>query len=996
MSHPNPALFVGRHRELEELRAGHVAAQEGHGSFWLVSGPIGIGKSTLLGHLEREARQAGFTVLSGRVLRDPPSPLAAFEHLFSPLPPVGSAPPPESTSRAPASFVILEQERPAQFWPALAALRPAGPCVVVTRDRRAVPAGSPAANGAAVQVLRLSRGEGADHVSPANLDAIGQRLEEHLRAVPGGTVALPEVEYLVVQNSFLAVLRLLQYLRESAETTGGQVVVSLNPRSLDAKERALIEAEGEIGNVSPAPPSRPSPASEPSPALGPRLLRYLDRIEEAARHRPLLLLLDDLQWADAQSAHTLQFLVRNTRSLPVQIVGAMRTEYLEGSHIGGVPVNESLDRLARDRLLHRVALPGLTLEHQARMLEGLLGGPLAVAAREDSPLADVLRPTQGNPLFLRELTENLVERGWLVQTGGSWILSLPVMDGHRMPSTASLHRLVSQRLLRLSRQEREWIETAALVGLYFDLDPVNAALGVPAEDGQKIAAGLSGRGALVTPPSGGSGPWSFAHPFLWEKVLEETPALRGQALASSLAKWWSTTRPEEWDTIARLYQGAGPSPEALEWTRRGIERALQTHHRPSLERSARWLVDWLGSGPAEGVAWLDPALALAEGLRALGAPTEAERLVRALHHEGWPPPGGWKVSLALADILIEEARLEEAEAVLQATRKELEGAPGAVLPEIDARFEIVRADLRMHQGDPGSAGRGASRGLELLGTSGEPRWRSRALDLLGRIHLRQGDLDGAARSFSEGEELSRRLGLPRELALHREGKGEVEWRKGRLEAARECFEDAIAGARATGDVPSTAAHLLDLARVLEHSGKGPEAERAILESLKVSEQFDLLWSAGTALLRLGERETARGRWSDAREHVGLALNRFTLAGDARSRREARWLLLRLRGETGDPRGALEELRQEPPEEGAGHVTEGRLRELVGDVAGARRALEQAWEESEDLPLPEKAVLRREQARLERVAGEAGRAIEMEEEASRLGPPRPDTGRMRSI
>ena len=117
------------------------------------------------------------------------------------------------------------------------------------------------------------------------------------------------------------------------------------------------------------------PGLEPSPALEPVQARFrlfdciASFLKRAAQSRPLLLVLDDLHWADKPSLLLLEFLARLLGDSHILVVGCYRDVELSRQH----PLSETLGQLAREPVFQRELLRGLTEEETGRFIETAAG-----------------------------------------------------------------------------------------------------------------------------------------------------------------------------------------------------------------------------------------------------------------------------------------------------------------------------------------------------------------------------------------------------------------------------------------------------------------------------------------------------------------------------------------------------------------------------------------------------------------------------------------------
>ena len=137
--------------------------------------------------------------------------------------------------------------------------------------------------------------------------------------------------------------------------------------------------------------------------------------------QPILIILDDLQWADPSSFGLLHYLARNMRSAHALILGTYRIEELE-EQVGGKPtLLDTLRFMRSEDLVEEITLGRLGKTEVKTLLNALLYG--------DAPeqlVNAIYLGTEGNPLFIIETLKLLVEDKVLVRVDGSWTLSKPI------------------------------------------------------------------------------------------------------------------------------------------------------------------------------------------------------------------------------------------------------------------------------------------------------------------------------------------------------------------------------------------------------------------------------------------------------------------------------------------------------------------------------------------------------------------------------------------
>ena len=208
------------------------------------------------------------------------------------------------------------------------------------------------------------------------------------------------------------------------------------------------------------------PAQEPEAAR----FRLFDSIttflKNVARRQPLMLVLDDLHWADRASLLLLEFLVREIESSSMLLVGAYRDVEVTRSH----PLTQTLGALVREQLFQRVQLDGLTQKEVGELVEGSAGITLTVEASEV-----IHKRTDGNPFFVGEVTRQATLNDITEDQGWASIIPEGVRDA------------IGRRLNRLSEQCNEMLTTASVVGREFEFRLLISLMGGTTED-QLLAA----------------------------------------------------------------------------------------------------------------------------------------------------------------------------------------------------------------------------------------------------------------------------------------------------------------------------------------------------------------------------------------------------------------------------------------------------------------------------------------------------------------------------
>jgi len=469
--------------------------------------------------------------------------------------------------------------------------------------------------------------------------------------------------------------------------------------------------------------------------------------------RPLVLVLDDLHWADEPSLLLLRFVARRLSGTGLLLLGTYRDVELGRHH----PLAGTLGELAGLEATRRLSLRGLDAPGVARYIE-------LTAGTDASPaLAEAVREqTDGNPFFVAEVVRLLASEGRLADGG-------PLADGLEIPQ--GVREVVGRRLDRLSDSTNETLRLAAVCGRRFRASVLER---ISDQRSERVSGALreASDARLVIPSRSDVDLHSFAHALVRETLLAEVPAARLAAIhgeiGSALEEVHAGSLDRHLSELAHHHLVAAPGGDtgrAIDYARRAAAQArerLAYEEAAGLLRRALEVLD-LGSAP-------DPELRL-ELMVELG---EAER--RSGHYRDARSTLDQAASIArelgrrddLARIAIDICALSEAGVIDEPVIELLEEA----LTSCGEGDSALRAELlsglaqQLYWIDP--AGRSTQLGLEAVEMArrvGDPRALAAALvrrQFTGGIG--RAETERRLREGAELHDLAKRLG-DRELEL---------------------------------------------------------------------------------------------------------------------------------------------------------------------------------------------------------------------------------------
>jgi len=361
-------------------------------------------------------------------------------------------------------------------------------------------------------------------------------------------------------------------------------VLSVYLASLDdAAVTAVVgDAGAELTRLVPELRAR-LPGLDAPPAADPETERHrlfaavVGVVERAAARTPLLLVIDDLHWADRSSLLLLRQLVSAPRLGPVLLVGTLRDNELAPGHA----LVEALATMEREQPLARLRLEGLDQDEV-----GALVGAWHGRDAPEETIRAIHGETNGNPFFVKQLVRHLEESG---TAGGP----LPAQD---FGVPAGLRDVIVSRVARLPPQASSVLSVAALIGRDFDLGLLEAVMDL-GEDELLDCLDASVRAGMLVEIASTPGRYSFVHALLRTSLERDLTATRRARLHRRIGEEIEQRHRDRLDPhlvdLVRHFAAAGP-----EEVDRAVAYGLQAADQATARLAYKEAVDLVGAALA--------------------------------------------------------------------------------------------------------------------------------------------------------------------------------------------------------------------------------------------------------------------------------------------------------------------------------------------------------------------------------------------------------------
>jgi class 3 adenylate cyclase len=284
--------------------------------------------------------------------------------------------------------------------------------------------------------------------------------------------------------------------------------------------------------------------------------------------RPLVVIVEDLHWLDAESALFLVDLAAAVPSASVLLLANYRPDYREAWSTA------------------RLRLEPLGPDDAKALVMTLLGENVALGALGDL----VLAKAEGNPFFMEEIVQALVEQG---------VLERGPLAGLRLP--ASVQEVLAARIDRLDLPTKALLQTLAVVGRRADIELAREVTGEPDEDLRGRLAALEAGEFLYEERSRAGGEYVFKHALTQEaayaSLLGDRRRVLHERTARAIERLFATGLDDHYGAIAHHYSRSGNAEKAIEYLALAAEQAAARSANAEAERHLTTAIQSLGTLP---------------------------------------------------------------------------------------------------------------------------------------------------------------------------------------------------------------------------------------------------------------------------------------------------------------------------------------------------------------------------------------------------------------
>jgi len=630
-------------------------------------------------------------------------------------------------------------------------------------------------------------------------------------------------------------------------------------------------------------------------------IRIADQVLEmlVSDPQPLLLLLEDLQWAEESSLFVLNYLARNVRDKKIMILGTLRPDE-------SLTLQNTIAKMKDEDIL----FTEITLEKLGRRdVSSLIN---EMFAPNDFPTAfvkNLVNQCEGNPFFVIEMLRQMLEQGVIALHDGNHLL---VSEDYVIPTT--VEDVVHQRLVALEPDAMAMAEYTSCIGREFERDVAHSLQSLT--DAPAALEKLLKKGIVVAD----NGTAEFCHAIFQEVIYTDLGDRWKRAYHKSIGDHFESTYENRLDQaiyeLAMHFSRSNEHSKAFDYCLRAGEKAENAF---AAEQAIDFYMNAVSVIPNLRTDITDKEVEILERLgglnsligrydrtiqsyeRAKAAAKDDDTRARMLRKVGWThgKTGDFDRSL---EVLAEAKELAEKDNVEYGRILSSEGFPYYRKGEFDKGLERYDAALKIFektggdQKDIGSALRSVGnillnkgefdnaleyfhKSLVVMEEIDEHHGIAASLNNIGNVYDYQGDLENALEYYERVLEIEEKISYKDGIAIALNNIGNMHLAMGKPDVALEFFERSLGIRENIGDQPGTAMSLTCIGLVYQHRGELDKVLELYERGLAINEKVGDKHGIALSLNNIGNVYKGKGELDNALKYHERSLGICSEIGD---------------------------------------------------------------------------------------------------------------------
>lgn len=593
-----------------------------------------------------------------------------------------------------------------------------------------------------------------------------------------------------------------------------------------------------------------------------------------AYDRPLLIVLDDLHWADDASLELLLFLLDAVRQSPIFVLAISRSVlpgFLE-------KVVDWAGKNLRERF-YQVPLRSLSPDQSGQLLYNLL----LIPDIPDTLRQQILQRSSGVPFYLEEILRMMIDQGVLQNVNRQWQVK-PGADLSAMGVPETLQELIMARFDRLNNTQRRVLQIAAVIGKDFSLPVLVDVMQSLDLQALRVTVEALVERDFILPQSGAMDTeFTFRHILMSDAIYgtilrKERSALHGM-VADTIENLYADRLDEMVELLANHYRWSPRLDKALHYLILAGQRAARNHVNLQARQHFELALELLHQVEHQPYQKFQVYIGLGDALVFAGDYTEASQQFQL----ALDALAGLDASLyaeetsslyrRIARTFERKGDYDQAVDYLRRAREALALSPHPH-PGEEAEVWHDVGWIYFRRGNFAEAEQYLTRALELVESSNAYGVVASIYNRLGAIAYNQGDWEQAVRFLRKSISIRETIGDVLGLASSSNNLGNMEIEMGEFDNALEDLTRNYELVKRLGQVEGVAIALHNLGWLHSLRGEPMEADQALTQSLDLARQIGYSSLILEALKNIGELHLSLQNWEKARSVLREVVTSF--------------------------------------------------------------------------------------------------------------------------
>lgn len=578
---------------------------------------------------------------------------------------------------------------------------------------------------------------------------------------------------------------------------------------------------------------------------------------------PIILLLDDIQWADVASLELFSYIVRNGHKDRMMLCLTYRPDEIMDGNVEKGVMASTLHKLSRVHRLERLTLSTFSKDHVAEMLNSIFK-PYPCPKK----LVDlVFMETEGNPFFVEELLKSLIENKLLEYNDSQIVLKSP--ETIKLPS--SIKALVRDRIEKLPQELQELLVIAGTIGQEFSLKLLSVATGKNEGHIQDILDIGIDSNIIKEDFSASEEKFSFTHckikEVLYYSLRESKRERLHHKIAQAMEIVYYSTIEKHYEAIAQHYYLSRNKEKAFIYMLKCARKAKESYATYEAISYFTKTVDIYESFPDESKQQFSadyPFIALSLGnlYNIIG---EYEKSLSWLEVAQKHNPDLYEVYISLGELLIKKGDYEKA---LEYFTIGLEKTTSEhALASIETNMSYVYFRIS----DFNKSEELAKKAIARLEKQNISLVTAEAYKNLGTVYYAKGMYAQAIHFYSKSLDISIQLNDKRAIANSYNNLGSVYYRKNDYDKALDHLQKCLSIREEIGDKSGIVYSYNNIGNIYYNRGEYENAEKYYLQCLEISTEIGEQAAITASHNNLGNVYLAKEQFNEASTHYFKAL-----------------------------------------------------------------------------------------------------------------------------